>query len=166
VTPSVPLPPAPAAPSGAAAGDGAPAPVAVAPAPAPAAAPPPPYDEARDKSVQDAPPRRKRHSTGMMAGGIVMVSFVPIALLVAMVASIEQSACEHGTYYNGSIQTAGVNCGRYDPTIYGGLLGAAALAGAGIPMIVIGGKREPLGTARLAPWASPHGAGLGLRFDL
>jgi hypothetical protein len=40
------------------------------------------------------------------------------------------------------------------------------LAGAGIPMIVIGGKREPLGTARLAPWASPHGAGLGLRFDL
>ena len=165
MTPSVPLPPAPAAPSGAAASDGAPAPVA--PVASSTAAPPPPYAEPRDTPVADAPPRRKRHSTGMMAGGIVMVSFVPIALLVAWVASIEQSACEHGTYYSGTgIETAGVNCGRFDPTIYGGLLGAAALAGAGIPMIVIGGKREPLGTARLAPWASPHGAGLGLRFDL
>jgi hypothetical protein len=164
VTPSAPLPPAPATPSGAAAADGAPAPVA--PVASSTATPPPPYAEPRDTPVADAPRRRQRHSTGMMAGGIVMVSFVPIALLVAWVASIEQSACEHGTYYNGSIQTAGVDCDRFNPTIYGGLLGAAALAGAGIPMIVIGGKKEPVGIARLAPWASPHGAGLGLRFDL
>jgi hypothetical protein len=103
----------------------------------------------------------------MMAGGIVMVSFVPIALLAAMVANIEQDACENGTYYSGSgLEAPGTNCGRFDVTIYGGLLGAAALAGVGIPLIVIGGKKEPLGSARLAPWASPHGAGLGLRFDL
>lgn len=99
----------------------------------------------------------------MMAGGIVMVSFVPIALLVAMVANLEQSACEGGTYFSGSGST---NCGRFDATIYGGLITSAVLLGAGIPMIVIGGKKEPVGTARLTPWASPHGAGLGLRLDL
>jgi hypothetical protein len=110
----------------------------------------------------------QRHSTGMMAGGIVMVSFVPIALLAAMIANLEQSACEGGTYYSagGTYGTQGTNCGRFDATIYGGLLGSAALLGAGIPMIVIGGKKEPVGLARLAPWASPHGAGLGLRVDL
>jgi hypothetical protein len=107
----------------------------------------------------------QRHSTGMMAGGIVMVSFVPIALIVTMVANLEQSACESGSYYSGD-GTSGVNCDRFDPTIYGGLLTSAALLGAGIPMIVIGGKKEPLGTARLTPWASPHGAGLGFRVDL
>jgi hypothetical protein len=104
----------------------------------------------------------QRHSTGMMAGGIVMVSFVPIALLAAMVANLEQTVCEGGVY-GGSNNT---DCDRFDKTIYIGLFGGAALLGAGIPMIVIGGKREPVGTARLAPWASPHGAGLGLRVDL
>jgi len=101
-----------------------------------------------------------------MAGGIVMVSFAPIALLVVMVANIEQNACENGTYYSGGRDAPGTNCGRFDPTIYGGLVTAAALVGVGIPMIVIGGKKEPVGTASLAPWASPHGAGLRLRFDL
>jgi hypothetical protein len=33
-------------------------------------------------------------------------------------------------------------------------------------MIVIGGKKEPVATAQLAPWATRNGGGLGLRFDL
>jgi hypothetical protein len=98
----------------------------------------------------------------MMAGGIVMVSFVPIALLVAMVGSLEKTACSSDLYY-GSAQS---DCGRFNGSIYGGLLTAGVLMGVGIPMIVIGGKREPLGSARLTPWATPHAAGLGFRIEL
>jgi hypothetical protein len=111
----------------------------------------------------------RRHSTGMMAGGIVMVSFVPVALLVAWVANLEQHSCEGDGFLSidgSESRGAGVNCGRFDPTIYGGLITAAALAGAGIPMIVIGGKKEPVGLARVTPWATAHSLGLGLRLDL
>ena len=154
------LPPPPAPPSGAA--------EPVAAAPAPAAAPPPPSYSVPPGTVEDTRPKMQRHSTGMMAGGIVMVSFVPIALLAALVANSEQTSCENGYYFSldGSTTGRGVNCDRFDATIYGGLLSAAALAGVGIPLIVIGGKKEPVGTAQLAPWATPHGAGLGLRIDL
>ena len=150
-------------------------PPAEAPAPAPAAAPPPPpppppsYAEPPDTSVRDTRVkdlRGKRHSTGMMAGGIVMVSFVPIALLAAWVADIEQNTCERGyDFYSGS-NTNHTDCGRYDPTIYGGLISAAVLAGVGIPLIIIGGKREPVGTAKITPWATPQAGGVSLRVDL
>lgn len=103
-----------------------------------------------------------------MAGGIVMVSFVPVALLVSLVANAQQSSCEAGYYFLNDTGSSrpGANCDRYDASIYGGLLSAAVLAGVGIPMIVIGGRKEPVGTAQLSPWATPHGAGLGLRLDL
>jgi hypothetical protein len=110
-----------------------------------------------------------RHSTGMMAGGIVMVSFVPIALLAAWVADIEQSSCEGNGFFSidgSESRGAGTDCGRFDATIYGGLLTAAALTGVGIPLIVIGGKKEPAGFATVTPWATPHAAGLGFRLNL
>ena len=154
------LPPAPAAPSGAT--------PATAPAPGPAAAPPAPTYSVPPGTVLDTRPKMQRHSKGMMAGGIVMVSFVPIALLAALVANSQQSSCESGYYLSleGATRGPGLNCERYDATIYGGLLSAAVLAGVGIPLIVIGGKKEPVGTAQLAPWATPHSAGLKLRLDL
>ena len=106
----------------------------------------------------------------MMAGGIVMVSFVPIALLVALVANSQQAVCETGSIYvnsNGGVGTfEDQDCSDYDPTIYGALIVAAGLAGGGIPMIVIGGKREPAATASITPWATTQGAGIGLRLDL
>jgi hypothetical protein len=103
-----------------------------------------------------------------MAGGIVLVSFTPIALIAAMVASFEKADCENNGYVfeAGSGTASNRNCDRHNTPLYVGLFGGAALLGAGIPMIVIGGKREPVGTARLTPWASPHGGGLGLRVDL
>jgi hypothetical protein len=173
VTPSAALPPAPAPPPDAAAGTGA-APVTATPVngtDAGAATPRDPSGTSAAPPPAPVPvevrPKMVRHSSGMMAGGIVMVSFVPIALLAAMVANLEQTACETGNYYStDGFSAMGSDCGRFDKTIYGGLFGAAALAGAGIPLIVIGGKKEPVGTAQLAPWASPHGAGLGLRVDL
>jgi hypothetical protein len=112
----------------------------------------------------------------MMAGGIVMVSFVPIALLVSLVANAQQTVCEVGDYQYGydengvygRISTAGSGCDDYDKTIYGGLISAAVLAGVGIPLIVIGAKKEPVNQveARITPWATPHGAGVGLRIDM
>ena len=165
VTPSAALPPAPAPPA-----DAAPATPVNGAEPA-GVTPKDPFGTSAAPAPIDTPtevrPKMVRHSTGMMAGGIVMVSFVPIALLAAMVANLEQTACESGTYYSaGDVSSLGTNCGRFDVTIYGGLLSAAVLAGVGIPLIVIGGKKEPVGTAQLTPWATPHGVGLGLRVDL
>jgi hypothetical protein len=105
----------------------------------------------------------------MMVGGIVMVSFVPIALLVSLVANAEQSACESSDYYydGSSFSTyGGTDCDKYDKTIYGGAIVAVGLLGAGVPMIVIGAKREPAAVARVTPWATPHAAGFKLRVDL
>lgn len=104
----------------------------------------------------------------MMAGGIVMVSFVPIALMVSLVANIQQTACNGGYHSLDSTRTSQGNCDRFDASIYGGLISGVALLGAGIPMIVIGSKREPLGggSVGLAPWATPNSAGLRLRLDM
>jgi hypothetical protein len=151
------LPPAPAAPAGAApAAAGAPAPLAAAPPPAPVDAPPP-------------PPTMVRHSSGMMAGGIVMVSLTPVALLVALGASVSQSVCkvDNGGYYDSSGTYTGYrrDCNN-DGLIYGSLLTAAALVGVGIPLIVIGAKKEPEGSAIIAPWATPTAAGIGLHINL
>jgi hypothetical protein len=130
-----------------------------------AAIQPPAYDGPVEP-IPEAPPR-KRHSTGMMVGGIVMTSFVPIALLAALVANAEQTNCESSNYFGGGTLNPGTNCEKYDATIYGGLGAAVLLAGVGIPMIVIGGKKEPAHrAATLTPWATPQAAGLGLRLDL
>jgi hypothetical protein len=106
----------------------------------------------------------------MFAGGIVMVSLTPIALLASLIANNEQNACESGGfYYDGSDGTFNdsSDCGAYDKTIYGGIIGGVVLLGAGIPMIVIGGKREQPGAeARVTPWASPQSAGLKLSLSL
>lgn len=154
-------------------------PAAVAPAPvAPAAVAPAPVAPAPVAPVAAAPawaparelPRRRRHSTGMMVGGIIMVSFSPIALIAAGVANAQQTTCEAGGYYLGSngIGTYDYSdCSAYDKTIYGGLILGLGLLGAGIPLIVIGGKRVPAEpTATLTPWATQNAAGLGLRLEM
>jgi hypothetical protein len=160
--PAAPAPPPEAAPAPAPPVNGADAGTATPRDPVGTSAAPAPVD-----APAEARPQMVRHSTGMMAGGIVMVAFVPIALLAAMVANLEQSVCETGNYLStDGVSSMRSDCGRFDKTIYGGLFGAAALAGVGIPLIVIGGKKEPVGSAQLTPWATPHGAGLGLRVDL
>lgn len=146
------------------------------PAASPAPASPAPATSATSIAAEPEPRRttevtdlrRKRHSTGMMVGGIVMVSFVPIALLTAWVADLQQTSCERGGYYSISSNelTRDTDCGRYDKSIYGGLITAGVLMGVGVPLIVIGGKREPVGTARLTPWATPQAGGLSLRLEM
>ena len=46
------------------------------------------------------------------------------------------------------------------------LIVGGGLLAAGIPMIVIGGKKEPVGTATITPWLSRQGGGVGVRFDM
>lgn len=116
--------------------------------------------------VKPAKPRMQRHSTGMMVGGIVMTSMAPLALIISLIADTEQNSCEGGWFGNYDTEADDRNCARYDKTIYGGLIVGGVLLSAGIPMIVIGGKKEPVGTASVNGWVSPQGGGLGLRVDL
>jgi hypothetical protein len=143
------------------------APVA-APAAALAAQPPaaPPNAQAPAPVRVDAPRapavKMERHSTGMMAGGIVMLSLAPVALVVSGFARLAKVVCD---------ADRDVGCDEdYDPTIYGALLTGVALVGVGIPLVVIGAKKEPVeapeATATISPWATPNGAGVGLRIDL
>jgi hypothetical protein len=109
----------------------------------------------------------RRHSTGMMAGGIVLLAMVPVALLTSLVADSDQKACNGGNYFTSNgVVTAGTNCDRFDKTIYGGLIASLVFMGAGIPLVIIGGQKEPASTARISPWATPTAGGLALRLDL
>jgi hypothetical protein len=113
-----------------------------------------------------APPiAMQRHSVGMMAGGIVMLALVPIALIVALNASSAKGTCNgYGAF--GNVSGGGTNCGRYDTPLYGGLIVAAGLTAGGIPLYAIGSKKEPMTTALISPWATPTSGGLALRLDL
>lgn len=114
-------------------------------------APPRPMTFEPEASEQDDAPRDrrklkgKRHSTGMMVTGIVLTSFAPIGLLVG---------------------TAGMMGGGRPELFLIGWGSAAVLAGVGIPLIVIGGRRKPITTGYALPWVAPQSAGLQLRFQL
>jgi len=107
----------------------------------------------------------QRHNTGMMAGGIVMVSLTPVALIVAGVAGLGKGLC--------NIDHSEASCDDdYDPTIYGSLVSALVLFGVGLPLLIVGAQKEPVpsasatATETISPWATPRAAGLGLRVDL
>jgi hypothetical protein len=54
--------------------------------------------------------------------------------------------------------------------IYGSLAGAFVLVGAGVPLLVIGAKKEPVddsdAAATISPWATPTSGGLSLRLQM
>jgi hypothetical protein len=166
VAASAALPPPPAAPA------------AVPPTTEPAPAPPPAASQDRVVAprplepppavMAPAKPKMQRHSTGMMVGGIVMTSLAPFALIVSLVADLEQNSCEGGFFGEPTLDSNGRyrDCSSYDRAIYGGLLVGGGLLAAGIPMIVIGAKKEPVATATVRGWIGNGGGGLGLRVDL
>jgi hypothetical protein len=119
--------------------------------------------------VTDSDERRakrnwKRHSTGMMVGGIVMTSLSSVAFAVALLGGLASSTCDNYDYYGSASYSYYRDC-NYDGLIYGGLVTGLVLAGVGIPLIVTGAKREPR-TASVAPWATPNAGGLSLRLAL
>ena len=157
-------PPGAAAPPPAASSETTPAPPA-APGAAPATAPLPPAAASYQAPVAgDVPagavqePRYERRSAGMFAGGIVMVSIGALALGVAVISS-GTSRCDTDSSFGGQ------SCDR-SPN-YTAFLISAGLLGAGIPMIIIGGKRVPVEPQTgLSPWVSPQGGGLRLQLTL
>jgi hypothetical protein len=146
---------------------GAPPSDAAAPAPSESA-------ETAGKSVESVSADRpagertvtRRHSTGMMAGGIVMVSLAPIALLGALVSSLQDSVCDI-TYDSYGMAYARDDCDNSGQT-YAFALAGVALLGAGIPLIIIGAKKEtvPAPQATLSPWVSAQGGGVRLKLAL
>jgi len=105
-----------------------------------------------------------RHSKGMMVGGIVMTSLAPVAVAVASFAWLGEEFCN----VDGDPAEPQQRC-DYDSVIYGSLLTAAALVGAGVPLIVIGAKKEPEApeaTATITPWATRTAVGVGLRVSM
>lgn len=97
--------------------------------------------------------RGKRHSQGMFVTGIVITSLAPIGLLLTSVGML----C--------GLTTTGSGDGCRD-IIFGGLVTTGIFVGVGVPLIVIGAKRDPVAVGRVTPWLAPHGAGVGLHFDL
>ena len=87
----------------------------------------------------------------MFVTGIVLTSASPIGLMVVSLAAL----CGMGE--------TSTDCGDI---VIGGLATTVILAGVGIPLLVIGAKRDPVAVGRIAPWVTPHAAGLGLHFDL
>jgi hypothetical protein len=97
--------------------------------------------------------RGKRHSQAMFVTGIVITSLAPIGLLVTSVGLL----C--------GLTVTGPNSGCGD-VIIGGLVTTAIFTGVGVPLIVVGAKRDPVAIGRIAPWVTPRAAGVSLRFDL
>lgn len=96
-----------------------------------------------------------------------MTSLAPVALIVSGTAALSASFCTFD-----DDDTSGTSYRRrcnYDGIVYGSLLTSVVLLGVGIPLIVIGGKKEPESehlSATVTPWATPSAAGIGLRLDL
>lgn len=125
--------------------------------------------EMREPSA-DAPderprPKMRRRSTGMMAAGIVMVSISPLALIGGAIMAAKQTECDAYDGLPGYRRSCDANAGAALALTLTGL----ALVGAGIPLIVIGGKRVPAKEpwqAQVLPYADPDGTGLRLRLQL
>lgn len=155
-----PLPPPPPPPQAAPAPQQA-APAAAAPVPQQAVPAAPAMATSPAEVPPEPPPADKpkgpRHSKGMMVTGIILTSTSPIGLLI---------------FYGGVLRCSGglddVPCNSSDQKL-AGLLLAGALAGVGIPLWIIGGRRDPVpGTpqARISPWLTPRAGGLSLQLDL
>jgi hypothetical protein len=105
-------------------------------------------------------PKAKRHSTGMMVGGIVVTSLSGISFGVAMLGAL----C--GVSVDGSQGSESHSSCDGSSLFLGGMAVTGILLGVGIPLIVVGAQREGAPSASVAPWVTPTSAGLGLRLNL
>jgi hypothetical protein len=112
-----------------------------------------------------------------MAGGIVMVSVGPIALLGAVAARNSQKRCDDqlANDYPDRVLPPSERyrveeCDKYDVPIYLLGIGGAVLTAVGIPLIIYGAKTVPNARASRAleiqPWATPSAGGVRLRLTL
>jgi hypothetical protein len=140
------------------------APSPSAPPAAVSAAPPAPAAPLRAAPLVHQAPKTQHHSQIMLVSGVVLVSLAPVGLFVATMTNLFYAECRNSSY------ALNPRCDTHTTITMGALVGGFACAVVGVPLIAIGGKREPVGaapaTATIAPWATPQAAGLGLRIDL
>jgi hypothetical protein len=111
------------------------------------------------------PPELVPHSPAMMGVGVLSVAVGGVGFLSAVGAFFAGMGCGMGNI--GSLGSSG--CGKYESRLVGGLVTAVVLTGVGVPLIVIGNRKEPASPEKFAtalPWVGPRSAGLSLRLDL
>lgn len=112
--------------------------------------PPPPYEPSNAGGTH-------RRSPGLKIAGIVLTVAGGISGLTALSFGLAAATCDENS-------VAGSLCGTYEDLTLVGAIGFVVLAGAGIPMIIVGGERVPNEATRLqlSPWASSNSGGLRL----
>jgi hypothetical protein len=120
-------------------------------------------------------PTMYRRRTGLLVTGIVMSSVGTGALIGALAVGVVKATCDrdfedmHRTdALPGSAADASDDCTSYDGPLLLLTAGGLVLAGAGVPLMIIGAKKVPVHTARarLVPWLGPRSGGLALRLAL
>lgn len=142
-------------------------------APAPVAAPPAaaPAVPAPNEPPPDAPAYRRR--TGLMVTGIVMASVGVGALIGTLTLGVLKSTCDRDLKeeYPDNVVPASARddldrCQSYDTPLLVLTAGGLVLAGAGLPLLIIGAKKVPVTQARVSPWLTPRSGGLTLQLSL
>jgi hypothetical protein len=131
-----------------------PAPIpAVAPTSAPAAGLASAATAERSKPM---PPMRRFRSPGLLLGGLTVLIAGGGALFAGLAVSAREGFCSDPECSSGGVGVA--------------LMGLGALAvGTGIPLTIVGAKREEVPQTAMAtvrPWLGPHGGGLEMKVEL
>jgi hypothetical protein len=124
--------------------------------------------------LAEVPAPLHRRSTGLMAGGIVMVSIGSIATIIGAAALIGQQQSEQTCHTSSDliVSTGGypLDCEEEPGTTIAGaslLAGGLAVVAGGVPMIVIGKQLvpdSPVATLSIAPRRAGASLGFSLNF--
>jgi hypothetical protein len=145
--------------------------VCAAPLPAPARSSEP---QAARLTPPATEPTTYRRRTGLLVTGIVMSSVGTGALIGALAVGVVKATCDRDFDVHradappGSAADESDDCTSYDGPLLLLTAGGLVLAGAGVPLMIIGAKKVPVHTARahLVPWLGPGSGGLALRLAL
>lgn len=120
------------------------------------------------------PPKVKKRFVrpGLFYSGIVVAAMTPVALIVAAVASLDQTGCENDArvdaFGRGDVTANDAHCSSYNGTIMAGIVGALVFGIVGTVMIVAGAKRVPIdqpddAKLKIVPWSERNAGGAALR---
>jgi hypothetical protein len=107
----------------------------------------------RDTATPSPPTWQRRNPSLMILGIVATAAGGGVVLIGLSLSAMAAGPCHGG--------------GCEGPSVVGFVVVGGILAGAGIPMLIVGGQKVPVGPrVALTPWASPASAGLKLRLEL